>query len=244
MFRIVFPASISAASLVAAASVATAAYAQTAERDWSGVVAATPSGGVIVGNPDAANKLVEYVSYTCSHCAHFAAESAAPLERGFVANGSTSFEIRPYLRNSVDYAISLAVNCGTPEQAYDNHAAVLAAQPDWLAKLQATPAQRQQQWYASDVVGGMTMIIADSGLQPLLATRGIDNKRLAACLADGAKLQAIVASTDYASQVTGVNATPSFSLNGRLLPETYDWAGVRAALTAAPATTAAPAAYP
>ncbi len=235
MFRIALSASIGTTSLVAAALFGTSAYAETAARDWTDVVAATPSGGMIVGNPDAANRLVEYVSYTCSHCAHFAAESAAPLERAFIANGSTSFEIRPYLRNSTDYAISLAVNCGTPEQAYDNHAAVLAAQPVWLAKLQAVPPQRQQQYYASDAVSGMTMMIADSGLQPLLATRGIDSERLAACIADGAKLQAIMASTHYASQVTGVDATPSFALNDRLLPKTYNWAGVHAALTAAPA---------
>lgn len=234
MSRILFAAPLCAVALVSAA-VEAAPAARSAQQDWSKTVAAMPSGGVLVGNPDAAKKLVEYISYTCPHCAHFAAESASPLKSDFVSNGSTSVEIRPYLRNSVDYAISLAVNCGTPQQAYGNHVAILAAQSEWLAKLRATPPERQQLWFASDVVSGMTMMIADSGLQPLLAKRGIDGERLQACLADSAKLQAMVASTDYAGRVTGVEGTPSFTINGQLLRETYDWPGVRSALIATPA---------
>lgn len=234
MSRILFAAPLCTAALLSA-TVASAPVARSAQQDWSKTFAAMPSGGVLVGNPDAAKKLVEYISYTCPHCAHFTAESAAPLKSDFVSNGSTSVEIRPYLRNSVDYAISLAVNCGTPEQAYGNHVEILAAQPEWLEKLRVTPPARQQSWFASDVVSGMTMMIADSGLQRLLAKRGIDGAQLRACLADGAKLQAMVASTDYASRVTGIEGTPSFTVNGQLLRATYDWTGVRSALVAAPA---------
>lgn len=234
MSRLMCAAPLCAVVLVSTV-VAPTVSARLVKQDWSKTVAATPSGGVLIGNPAAPSKLVEYISYTCSHCAHFAGESALPLKTGFVANGSTSVEIRPYLRNPIDYAISLAVSCGTPQQGYGNHVAILAAQPEWLAKLQTTTPERQQQWYASDAVSGMTMIVSDSGLQPLLAARGIDARQLTACLADGAKLQAIIASTDYASGVTGVDGTPSFTLNGQLLRETFDWAGVRTALIAAPA---------
>lgn len=236
MSRLLSTARISAVAMVSVAlTAAPAAVASPAKREWSKTVAATPSGGILIGNPAAATKLVEYISYTCSHCARFAAESASPLNTGFVAKGSTSVEIRPYLRNSLDYAISLAVHCGSPQQAYGNHFAVLAAQPQWLAKLQAVTPDRQQQWVASDAKSGMTMIVGDSGLQPLLATRGIGAAQLSACLSDRARLQAMIDSTAYASRVTGVAATPSFTLNGRLLRETYDWAGVRTSLVAAPA---------
>lgn len=234
MSHFMFAGPVCAIALVSSA-VAPPASARPVKQDWSKTVAATPSGGLLVGNPDAPNRLVEYISYTCSHCAHFVGESAIPLKTGFIANGSTSVEIQPYLRNPFDYAISLAVSCGTPPQAYGNHVAILATQPEWFAKLQAATPQRQQQYYASDAVSGMTMMILDSGLQPLLAARGIGAEQLTACLADSAKLQAIIASTDHASRVTGIDGTPSFTLNGQLLHQTFDWAGLRTALITATA---------
>lgn len=191
-----------------------------------------PSGGVLIGNPDAPKKLIEFISYTCGHCAHFADESSAPLKAEFVANGSTSVEIRPYLRNTIDYAISLAVACGTPTQVYGNHVAILAAQPEWLARLRTATPQRAEQWETSRASEGMAMIVADGGLRTLLAKQGIGPAKLAACLADGAKLQAIADSTNNASRVMGIDGTPSFVLNGLLLYDVFDWTGVRNALSA------------
>ncbi len=217
---------------VAATATPEAANAQ-ARVDWSKNIVTAPAGGVLIGNPDAPNKLVEYISYTCPHCAHFAGESAKPLASGFIADGSTSVEIRPYLRTTIDYAISLAVTCGTPDQVFGNHLAVLAAQPDWLVRLETAPPERQAQRDALGATGGMAMVIADSGLQPLLAKRGIKAEKLSACLADTVKLQAIADSTNYASHVTGVESTPSFTLNGHLLYDVFDWAGVQSALVAA-----------
>ncbi len=110
---------------------------------------------------------------------------------------------------------------------------MLAAQPEWVARLQAATPERQAQRDALGATGAMAMVIADSGLQPLLDKRGIDAEQLSACLADSTKLQAIADSTNYASRVTGVDSTPSFTLNGHLLYDVYDWAGVRSALIAA-----------
>ncbi len=85
-----------------AATMAPAAATAPARADWSKNIVAAPAGGVLIGNPDAPIKLVEYISYTCSHCAHFAGESSKPLASDFIADGSTSVEIRPYLRTTTD----------------------------------------------------------------------------------------------------------------------------------------------
>ena len=50
-----------------------------AQRDWTRVVAQTPEGGYRMGNPNAPVKLVEYLSLTCSHCAHFSEQGAPRL---------------------------------------------------------------------------------------------------------------------------------------------------------------------
>src|ERR1700740_3605091 len=47
--------------------------------DWTAMVAPTPAGGFVMGNPKAKVKLVEYGSMTCSHCARFRQTGAATL---------------------------------------------------------------------------------------------------------------------------------------------------------------------
>ena len=55
--------------------------------NWASRVTMTPIGGHYMGNPAAPTKLVEYVSYTCSHCAHFVSEASAPLRTDYVKGG-------------------------------------------------------------------------------------------------------------------------------------------------------------
>jgi hypothetical protein len=60
-----------------------------------------------MGNPQA-RRLVEYMSYTCPHCAHFEAESALALRNGPIASGKGSFEVRHLLRDPIDATIAAA----------------------------------------------------------------------------------------------------------------------------------------
>ena len=82
---------------------------------WNTTVALTAAGGHLIGNPAAPVKLVEYVSYTCPHCAHFESESEAALQLSFIKGGKGSVEIRSFLRNPIDVAASLLVECGAPK---------------------------------------------------------------------------------------------------------------------------------
>jgi protein-disulfide isomerase len=41
--------------------------------DWTQTVAQSPEGGMLMGNPAAPVKVIEYASYTCPACASFSA---------------------------------------------------------------------------------------------------------------------------------------------------------------------------
>ena len=82
--------------------------APPANGDWSEVVAATPEGGFVMGNPNAGVKLVEYGSYTCGHCARFDEEGVQPLIDKYVKTGRVSFEFRNYVRDPYDLAGALS----------------------------------------------------------------------------------------------------------------------------------------
>src|SRR3546814_17531411 len=70
-----------------------------------------------MGNPDAKVKLVEYGSYTCSHCRDFAAESAEEI-RQIVDSGKMSFEFRNYVRDPIDISTALLARCGGKDIFY------------------------------------------------------------------------------------------------------------------------------
>lgn len=80
-------------------------------RDWTQTTTRLPTGTYLIGNPAASVKLVEYASYTCPHCAAFAAESAPVLHDRFVRDGSVSLEYRHLIRDGLDLGAAILARC-------------------------------------------------------------------------------------------------------------------------------------
>ena len=69
-----------------------------ARGNWNTQVAVSPSGSHVIGNPAAATKLTEYVSYTCPHCAEFDRQAVDHLHLGIAgANGAETAQHARYL---------------------------------------------------------------------------------------------------------------------------------------------------
>lgn len=229
-------------SLIAAALLPMAAHAAPAPRHpaprpaapstWANRVAITPVGGHLLGNPAAAHKVVEYMSYTCPHCAHFEAESAAPLRAGPIASGKLSFEVRHLLRDGIDVTIAMLVNCGTPAQFFALHAKFLAAQPQWGATMQALPEDRIKAWSEGRMGEQFNKVATDLKFYPIAASAGVPMAKAQACLANQALFQRIAAQSQEAEKI-GVKGTPSFTLDGALLADEHDWPSLQARLSAA-----------
>ena len=193
-----------------------------AAKQWDQTVTMTPDGFPVLGNPAAAVKLVEFISYTCSHCADFSKESKVPLNSGLVRQGKVSLELRPFLRSAVDETPSLLALCGPQSKYFANSAALLAAQSAWFkppadpdyakrwATLEAKPAEQRR------------MIAADLGLYKIMLARGYTSAELDSCLNDQAKLDMLIKQTEYAGNTLKVIGTPSFMIDGKL-QEIYGW---------------------
>ena len=83
-----------------------------AGQKWSETVSKTDAGGIVMGNPDAPIKLVEYMSITCSHCKDFGEQAFAPLRDNYVESGRVSFEIRNFVRDPLDLSAAILSRCG------------------------------------------------------------------------------------------------------------------------------------
>lgn len=207
--------------LVTGAAPAPAPRAQ----NWNNAIVVTPQDGHLVGNPNAAVKLVQYISYTCSHCAHFEMESDASLRLSFIASGKGSVEYRPFIRSSIDVAAALLVRCGPIAKFRGNHYAMLRDQAKWFHAPSPTEVQR---WSSPDFPAAMRAIANDLKLYDLMVTRGYTRPELDRCLANKPAAEKMAAQTRYATQ-NGVQGTPSFFINGRL-QDTHGWDGLRPTL--------------
>ncbi len=202
-----------------------AAFAAAAP-DWTARVALSPIGGHVLGNPAAPTKLVEYVSYTCSHCAHFVGEASQPLRDRYVKGGKLSVEVRNAVRDKYDLTAALLARCGGPRRFFGNHEALFANQDPWMEKLTA---------YDRDAVkpteekAALRDIGQKTGLYALMAKRGFTPAQLDACVNDPNAMKQILAMTDEAWNKVRITGTPSFTLNGTLVRGS-DWTRLQAAL--------------
>ncbi len=220
--------------LLAAAIPAVPAAAQ----DWNAEYEVTDLGHRI-GNPEAPLQLIEFVSYTCPHCAHFEHEAEAELRYYYIHEGHAALEVRPFIRNIVDIAATLVAECGADDKFFDNHRTLLLTQDDWLGVArELTPAQ-QQRWNSGPIASRMRAIADDLGFYELMEPKGYTISQLDACLSDEAQAQAIAANPTAGGAEMGVQGTPSFALNGALLDGVHSWPQLSQVLTTARETPAA-----
>lgn len=202
-----------------------AAPAAAQGSDWARTVNVTPDGAYVLGNPKAPHRLVEYVSYTCPHCAHFVAEASAPLQTGWVRKGLLSIEVRHAIRDPYDLAAAVLARCGGRPRFFGDHNAVFLNQSAWLESVQKFDALRSAQ-PAGSTSTQLADIAEGTGLTTLFEKRGLAPARQRACLADTKAIAALGAMARDAWEVRKIGGTPAFMLDGKML-DTHDWAGLQ-----------------
>ncbi len=190
------------------------AIAAPAGTTWADMVTVTPEGGYKIGNPDAPLKLVEYASHTCGACAAFAAQGKPALKQKYIPTGVVSFELRNLVRDPIDLTIATLVRCGAPENMQPLADEAWGALNDIFAKADAANAQLQASGELP-VEQRFVAIAQFTGLIDFFAARGLSADQARTCLADRAKIEAIANASTKQSEELGIQATPTFLLNGK-----------------------------
>ena len=191
-------------------------------RTWDRTVTLTTDGFPVLGNPAAPVKLVEFISYTCPHCADFNAESHDQLRGDMVRRGDVSVELRPFVRNEIDLMPSLLALCGTKDKFFGNNDALLAAQKTWFKEPADQGYQARWQAVEGDKIAQRKLIAKDLGFYTVMQGRGFTVATIDACLAEQKLADRLIQQTDTASTAIGVIGTPSFLINGKL-QTVYGW---------------------
>lgn len=216
-------------AFVGIAAVTTMLAAAPAPSKWLSTVAVTSTGSHVLGNPAAPNKVVEYLSYTCGHCAEFEMKEAPVLKAQYVATGKASLEVRNYVLNPIDLTAAMLARCGGKGKFFGNQRHLFATQSVWLGKTKNISAATQAKLKAEDYAGFMIGVYTEIGLAPIMQQRGVTTAQAKVCLADKAALDNILNMTDAGSAL-GVRGTPSFVINGELQDHMHSVAELKALL--------------
>ena len=216
----------------AAALAAAALFAIAAVPNWNTTITRT-DGGHRLGNEAAEEQLIEFVSYTCSHCATFERQAEGALKLLFVHPGTGSVEVRPVIRNQIDLTATMLAQCGPTERFFMNHTALMLSQDDWFATGRKLSDGQTARWASGDGAARQAMA-RDLGWYDMFEARGYSEVELNRCLADDARATAIEAQSAQDMVDYGVQGTPSFALNGELLDGVHNWQALGAVLQGKP----------
>ncbi len=143
------------------------------------------------GKADAKVTIVEYASLTCPHCADFAAETFPKIKEKYIDTGKVRWIFREYPFDPRATAAFMLARCA-PEDRY-------FPMVDVFFKQQATWAVAQD---------------GEAALLQIAKLAGFTQESFKACLTNQQLLDDVRASVERASKDFGVNATPTFFING------------------------------
>jgi protein-disulfide isomerase len=193
-----------------------AAASAPAGKAWVDVVAKTPDGGYIQGNPHAPIKLVEYGSRNCPYCAQFGTTGIEPLRQKYIATGKVSYEFRDYLiHGAPDFAAALLNQCVATEAFFPMLDQFFANQPQFeertMALQQNNPAmiQQLQSMAPPQAAAGFAEQL---GMIDFMKQRGVPEAKARQCLTDQKKIDEIAKAYADAS-AKGISSTPTFFIN-------------------------------
>ncbi|SDP12327.1 DsbA family protein [Phyllobacterium sp. OV277] len=150
-----------------------------------------PLKDIVLGKAEAPVTIIEYASMTCPHCAHFTVATLPTIKEKYIDTGKAKLILREFPFDPRAAAAFMLARCA-PEDRYYPLVDVLFKQ--------------QEQWAASA-----------NAVEPLLQISklaGFTQESFNACLTNQKLLDDVNASRDRGAKDFGVNATPTFFING------------------------------
>jgi len=153
-----------------------------------------------LGKEDAKVTIVEYMSMTCPHCAHFHTTTFDEIKKKYVDTGKARFIIREFPFDPRAAAAFMLARCN-PSKPED------LSTPEQYFPMVSMLFKQQQTWAAAE--DGRTALLQMSKLA------GFSEESFTKCLTNQKLLDEVNATRERGSKDFGVNATPTFLINGK-----------------------------
>lgn len=153
-----------------------------------------------MGDPEAPVTIIDYSDFGCSYCANFALSTGKQLAAEYVASGEVYFEFR-----------SVGGLLGAPATVQAAEAAYCAADQNAFFPYHDLIFANQAKLF----------VTRNADISPTLVTFAeileLDEEALSQCL-DSGKYSSRVSQDEEAARQVGVTGTPTFTVNGQVLP--------------------------
>ncbi|WP_273501785.1 DsbA family protein [Paracoccus sphaerophysae] len=230
---------VSAATLAALAGLAlpaaaqTAAPAQPATQSSADQPAATPATepailpDLFIGAETAPVTMLEYASFTCSHCAAFHKDVFPKLKAEYIDTGKVRFAQRDVYFDEPGLWAGILARCGGDDKYYAVGSMLMDEQGTWL--------------------NAKTGDELAANLRKIGAKAGMTDAQMEACWTDQKAVESLVATFQKNAVADKIEGTPTFIVNGETV-RNGPWDELKAKidekLAAAPAAGVAAAAAP
>jgi protein-disulfide isomerase len=167
------------------------ALAQNAKVDVEQLMADEALPDVVEGQANAPVTVVEYASMTCSHCAAFANNVYPTLKSKYIDTGKVKYILREFPLDPLATAGFMLARCsGDKREAMI--ALLFAQQKNWA--------------FVDKPLDGLSNIVKQTGMS---------QESFEKCLKDQALYDKVNMVRDRGAEKFGVNATPTFFINGK-----------------------------
>ncbi len=168
------------------------AAAQPAKPGGAGdLLAVTPQDRVL-GKPDAPITIIEYASFTCPHCAHFANEVLPQLKEKWIDTGKAKLVLRDFPLDQTALQAEVVARCAPPDRYFGLAETFFASQDKWAISTDPR-----------------------AGIERIALLGGMSKKQVETCLSDKKVEDEVATSRLIAAQQLGVDSTPTFFVNGK-----------------------------
>ncbi|KAB0679559.1 DsbA family protein [Aureimonas leprariae] len=162
------------------------------EVDVNELMAPGPLPDVVMGKADAPITIVEYASMTCGHCADFAVNTLPTIQKDYIDTGKAKLILREFPFDPRAVAGFMLARCA-PEGRRNAMVEVLF--------------QQQEAWAHAQN--------ASQALLDISRLAGFTDDSFKACLSDKDLQAKVVATQKRGADTFGVEATPTFFINGK-----------------------------
>ncbi len=148
---------------------------------------------MVMGDPNAPVTVIEYAMFTCPHCADFNKEVMPKIKANYIDTGKVRWVFREVYFNKPSLWAAMIARCAPADRYFGIADVLFSTQASW----ELTDEQQLLQKLYS--VGRQA---------------GMSDKQMDACMQDRGFAEALVAEYQKHAQADGIDATPTFIING------------------------------
>lgn len=148
-----------------------------------------------MGAEDAPVTVIEYASLTCPHCARFHIDVFDKIKANYIETGKVRFIVRDVYFDRYGLWGAMVARCGGQDRYFGIVDRLYARQSEWSRLPEP-----------ADAIAAIFAIGRQAGLT---------DEEMDACVQDQAFAEALVAEFQKTTEADGVQATPTFIINGR-----------------------------